>query len=502
MANGSPEMRTGVRQFGATLLGVAVVVILGSGTGWSGQEWWQTGRVDGYPKSTYMTALGYGSTLARAQKDAVATLSRQIDSSIRSHYTESSSRSGMTVTRSVRKTLSVHSHAKLYNVQNIRGRFVADQGNFVAVVGVKRDELVRYLQGRIDNLRATVRSDRSDLSGTEDPMRQIRDLSGVIRAKEKAAFFDRERAAVSGGTPSDAFNVQSDIHRIETLLSRHMTVRIDLRNGCGGTDRFVRHVAGSIQQEVADMGLLVVPSGGQVVIGGTVSARPMRGFSQRYRYFVLHFALSMAAADNTVWGAVDREEKVAGVTVGQAELLAVRQVSRQGVRPLLAGLGSKLFLTSDDPGYVAFPSREPGPPAGPSLSPDGHGCDDFGTGEGAAPGLGAGGGRPTQSSGPGEGYARFVFVSYPRHVHVTNQTGVQAFPNGVMGDAPFTIDLPVRKNVDHAVDAGGIVHTRTRYGPMSYFLFYSKGGFVGKSAQIVAMPGRTETVRIVLTKKP
>lgn len=353
-----------------------MTVVLASPAAWAGDPWWKTGKVSGYPSSQYMTALGYGSTLSRAQKDATRNLSSQIDSNIRSRYNQKSARSGMVVNRSVENAISVRTHAKLYGILNIRGRWVASENSYIAVVGVKRDDLVRYLRGRVDNYRKSISELRADLAGTANPMRQIKDLSGIVRSKEKAAFYDRERAIISGGVPSNRFDTTADIRRIESLLSSHMTVTVSLRNGCGTVDRFVRHVAGSIQQEVTDMGLLVVPSGGQVVIAGTVSARPMGdGFSRRYKYYALHYALTMAASDGTIWGSVVQEHKVAGITPDQAEMLAVRKVGQEGVRPLLQGLRSRLFLSSKDQNYVSFPVQ--GGKGLPAITPSGSDCNDF-----------------------------------------------------------------------------------------------------------------------------
>jgi len=363
-------------KIGGIVLFSVMTVVLSFPAVWAGDPWWKTGKVNGYPSSQYMTALGYGSTLSRAQKDATRNLSAQIDSNIRSRYNQKSTRSGMVVNRSVENAISVRTHAKLYGILNIRGRWVASENSYIAVVGVRRDDLVRYLHGRVDNYRRTISELRSDLAGATNPMRQIKDLSGIVRSKEKAAFYDREMAVISGGVPSNSFDTTADIRRIESLLSRHMTVTVSLRNGCGTQDRFVRHVAGSIQQEVTDMGLLVVPSGGQVVIAGTVSARPMgAGFSRRYKYYALHYALTMAAPDGTIWGSVVQEHKVAGITPDQAEMLAVRRIGHEGVRPLLQGLKSRLFLSSKDQNYVAFPMQ--GGKGLQTTSPSGKDCDDF-----------------------------------------------------------------------------------------------------------------------------
>ncbi|MGC8529244.1 MAG: hypothetical protein ACP5OP_03480 [Leptospirillia bacterium] len=334
----------------------------------------------GYPSKDYLTAIGYGSTLSRARKDAGRNIASQLDSNIHSQYQQTSNRSGMSVSRNVRDALSVKTHAKLYGLQNLRGRFVSGQGSYEAVVGVKREELARYLKGRINNLRTTIKGIKADLSRTPDPMSQIHDLAGLVRAKEKAAFFDRERAVVIGGAPSNTFNVEGDLSRLESLLSRHMTVSVNLKNGCGGSDRFVRHVAAAITDAVTRMGLLVVPSGGQVLIGGTVSVRPMEsGFSRRYKYYVPDYTLTMAAPDGTIWGSRVGEHNVTGLMASQGELLAVRDVAGRGVGPHLAALKSRLFINPGDPRFVAFPSdRENGGSARSSApSSLGHQCDDF-----------------------------------------------------------------------------------------------------------------------------
>lgn len=364
---------------GAILVsGTVVACSVSSGSSaWAGGKWWKSGHVEGYSSKDYLTAVGYGSTLSRAQKDAARNIATQLDSNIHSTYQKNSTRSGMSVSRNVHDALSISTHAKLYGLKNLRGRFVSEQGSYVAAVGIKRDDLARYLRGRINNLRSTIDGLDSDLSGTSDRMRQIHDLAGVIRTKEKAAFFDRELAVVTSGRPSDAFSIEKDLSRIEDLLSKYMTVSVTLKNGCGGTDRFVRHVAGAITESVTHMGLIVVPSGGQIRIGGTVSARPLGPhFSRRYKYYILHYALTMSAPDGSVWGSRVAEHKVAALTHTQAEMLAVRQVSGKGVGPLLEALKSRLFLNPEDPQFVAFPTQgHGGGGSHPVLS--GSNCDDF-----------------------------------------------------------------------------------------------------------------------------
>ncbi len=476
----------------------------GGSPAWAGGKWWKDGHVDGYSQKDYFTAIGYGSTLSRAQKDASRNIATQLDSNIRSQYQQSSNRNGMSVSRSVKDALSIQTHAKLYGLRNIRGRFVSSQGSYVAVVGVKRDDLARYLKGRINNLRTTIDGLSSDLSGTSDRMRQIHDLAGLIRAKEKAAFFDRERAVITGGTPSDAFNVEGDLSRLEDLLSKHMTVSIDLKNGCGGTDRFVRHVAGAITDKVTKMGLLVVPSGGKILIGGTVSARPMEsGFSRRYKYYILHYALTMAAPDGTVWGSRVAEHKVAALTPSQGELLAVRQVADRGVGPLLSALKSRLFLNPGDPQFVAFPADNGGgaSAAGAGASSPGHQCDDF-RGSGNAPAISSqtpqgqvsssnlsasvGGGTLSKKMG------RIILTSIPRGASV-QINGANPFIsqnvmyNSDLGQTPLVLDLPMARS--SGVDPNG--NAVFTWAPVSYNFCFSASGFrLSCTGWVAVYPGR------------
>jgi len=333
-----------------------ILFMFSSESAMAGEKWYETGRSDTVPQSRYLTALGYGSTLDRARKDAAKNLANQIDSDIRSKFEQKTSRNNMAISRSTRDVLSVRTHAKLYGLKNVRGAFVPSQGSYVALVAVVRNDLVRYLKGRIRSCRETISSLRDDLGKTPNPMRRIHDLSGIVRAKERAAFFDREVAAVSGGTPSSRYNPQPEISRIQTLLSREMTVSVSVVNDCGQIDSFARHVRGAVEQEVTRMGLLVVPSGGHIRITGHVSATPLPpGFSRRYRYYVLRYALSMSSPDGTVWGSVADQRKVAGLDPAQAELLASRTVSKKGVGPLLDGLKSRLFLDKSDSRFVSFP---------------------------------------------------------------------------------------------------------------------------------------------------
>ncbi len=343
------------------------------------EHWYETGKISGYPTSKYMTALGYGATLHRARMEAARNLADQIDSDIHSKYEQSTSRDNLSISRTSQSSLTVKTHAKLYGIINIKGTFVSSQGSYVALVGVKRESLVRYLTGRIRSLEKTISQLKDNLDRDSGSMRRIHDLSGIVLAKEKAAFFDREVAVVSEGSPSDKFDSQKEIDQIETLLSRDMTVTVSVVNACGKTDSFARHVRESIEQNVNRMGLLVVPSGGKVRIAGQVSASPMNAqFSRRYRYYILHYALSMSAPDGTVWGSVVRAQKIAGLNPGQAELLASRTVSEKGVGPLLSGLKSRLFMSPGDPQYVSFPSEtSPGSHGGVQTLPPEKICQGF-----------------------------------------------------------------------------------------------------------------------------
>ena len=344
------------------------------------EKWYETGHDGSVPQSRYLSALGYGSTLARARKDAARNLADQIDSDIRSKYEQRTSRQNMTISRSTRDLLSVRTHAKLYGLKNIRGKFLSSQGSYVALVAVKKSDLLRYLRGRIDSERKMIAALRSDLENTSNSMRKIHDLSAIVHAKERAAFFDREVASVSGGRPSGRFGTQHEIDQIESLLSRDMTVSVVVKNDCGRVDPFARHVREAIEQSVTRMGLLVVPSGGRIGVSGHVSATPLPpGFSRRYRYYVLRYAFSLSSPDGTVWGSVVHQRKVAGLDPAQAELMASRTVSDKGVDPLLEGLKSRLFLEKGDPRFVSFPSQAKGltqetkTPASPERF-----CQDFG----------------------------------------------------------------------------------------------------------------------------
>lgn len=483
-----------------------------AGEAHAGGKWWKDGHVDGYSQKDYMTAVGYGSTLSRAQKDAARNIASQLDSNIRSQYEQSSNRSGMSVSRNVKDALAVKTHAKLYGLRNLRGRFVSNQGSYVAVVGIKRADLARYLSGRVNNLRTTIDGINSDLSGTQDRMREIHDLAGLIRAKEKAAFFDRERAVVTGGTPSDAFNVERDYSRLEDLLSKHMTVSVSLQNGCGGTDRFVRHVVGAITDAVTKMGLLVVPSGGQIVIGGTVSARPMEaGFSNRYKYYILHYGLSMAAPDGTVWGSRMAEHKVAALTPSQGELLAVRQVAGRGVGPLISALRSRLFLDPGDPQFVAFPSDSGGKglATASGASAAGHNCDDFGSGNGGAPLLSSAPASSVASPDPSSGgsiapgYGRVIFSSIPRGASVTISNfnpwdrSIAKLINVSLGQTPFSYDLPVVRVLKVGIDANGNPVRRLQYSSVSYTFLFSSQGFSPQIITGLVRPGEVNRLPAV-----
>ncbi len=475
----------------------------------AGEKWWENGRVDGYSPKEYLTAIGYGSTLSRAQKDAVRNLSSQLESNIRSHYRESSNRNGLSVSRHVKDVLSVKTHAKIYGLRNIRGRFVSSQGSYVAVVGVKRSDLSRYLKGRINNLRATIDSLDADLSSTSSTMRQIHDLAGLIRAKERASFFDRERAVITGETPSISYNIEKDLSRLESLLSRSMSVTVSLQNDCGGSDRFVRHVKEAIIEAVSRMGLLVVPSGGQIVIGGQVSARPMESsFSRRYKYYILHYALTIAAPDGTIWGSRIAENKVAALTPSQGELLSVHEISRRGVDPLVNALKSRLFLDPGDPQFVAFPSDGSNGASialGRKSSSSPRICDDFRETLPTVASLPSASSTESSARPMREGMVRVLISSIPQGADVsivgTNPyvRAMDPYQGVSIGTTFFATDLPVYRQETYGVDANNNAIRQVRWMPVVYDMCFSLRGFQRKCHRFLIQPGkvnRLETIRL------
>lgn len=340
---------------------VALVLLSGRGTGQASEKWWETGHLSDYPSKRYMTALGYGQSVRSAQSDAVRSLSQQLSSRIGSSYTQNRESSGMTTHRSVQDVIRIRTKARLVHILFPRTRWVGKQNSYVAFAALDIAKETRYMRGRLRNIKRNIRSLGSSYDTASDPLRRIRLLSEIIRAKEKAALYDREQAILSGGSPSSRFDVSRDISRLERRLAKDATFQVALVNRCGLQDDLTRTVSHHITQSLTREGLVGAPDG-KIRITGQVSSRPMgRHFSRRYIYYGYHYHFTVRGPGGQTWGEIARDGKAAGLTKGQARMMLTRRVSREGVRPLVRGIASRLFYEKGSHRFVALPTGKASP---------------------------------------------------------------------------------------------------------------------------------------------
>ena len=340
---------------------VALVLLFGRGTGQASEKWWETGHLSDYPSKRYMTALGYGQSVRSAQSDAVRSLSQQLSSRIGSSYTQNRESSGMTTHRSVQDVIRIRTKARLVHILFPRTRWVGKQNSYVAFAALDIAKETRYMRGRLRNIKRNIRSLGSSYDTASDPLRRIRLLSEIIRAKEKAALYDREQAILSGGSPSSRFDVSRDISRLERRLAKDATFQVALVNRCGLQDDLTRTVSHHITQSLTREGLVGAPDG-KIRITGQVSSRPMgRHFSRRYIYYGYHYHFTVRGPGGQTWGEIARDGKAAGLTKGQARMMLTRRVSREGVRPLVRGIASRLFYEKGSHRFVALPTGKASP---------------------------------------------------------------------------------------------------------------------------------------------
>ena len=340
---------------------VALVILFGRGTGQASEKWWETGHLSDYPSKRYMTALGYGQSVRSAQSDAVRSLSQQLSSRIGSSYTQNRESSGMTTHRSVQDVIRIRTKARLVHILFPRTRWVGKQNSYVAFAALDIAKETRYMRGRLRNIKRNIRSLGSSYDTASDPLQRIRLLSEIIRAKEKAALYDREQAILSGGSPSSRFDVSRDISRLERRLAKDATFQVALVNRCGLQDDLTRTVSHHITQSLTREGLVGAPDG-KIRITGQVSSRPMgRHFSRRYIYYGYHYHFTVRGPGGQTWGEIARDGKAAGLTKGQARMMLTRRVSREGVRPLVRGIASRLFYEKGSHRFVALPTGKGSP---------------------------------------------------------------------------------------------------------------------------------------------
>ncbi|AIA31909.1 LPP20 family lipoprotein [Leptospirillum ferriphilum] len=333
----------------------ALLFLLNGGTGRASEKWWETGHLSDYPSKRYMTALGYGQSVRSAQSDAVRSLSQQLSARIGSSYTQNRETSGLTTRRSVKDVIRIRTKTRLVHILFPRTRWVGSQNSYVAFAALDIEKETRYLRGRVRNIERNLRALESSYESASDPFLRIRLLSEIVRTKEKAALYDREQAILSGGSPSSRFDVRRDVSRLERLLARDATFQVDLVNRCGQKDSLTRTVSHHLTQALTGEGL-VGASNGKIRITGEVSARPMgRHFSRRYIYYGYHYHFTVRGPGGETWGEVARDGKAAGLTKDQARMMLTRRVSREGVRPLVKGIASRLFYQKGSHRFVALP---------------------------------------------------------------------------------------------------------------------------------------------------
>ena len=321
---------------------LALVLLLSERTGQASEKWWETGHLPDYPSKRYMTALGYGQSVRSAQSDAVRSLSQQLSARIGSSYTQNRETSGLTTHRSVQDVIRIRTRARLVHILFPRTRWVGSQNSYVAFAALDIEKETRYLRGRVRNIERNLRSLNSSYDAASDPLQRIRLLSEIVRTKEKAALYDREQAILSGGSPSSRFDVRRDVSRLERLLARDATFQVVLVNRCGQKDDLTRTVSHNITQALTREGLVGAPNG-KIRITGQVTSRPMgRHFSRRYIYYGYHYHFTVRGPGGQTWGEVAQDGKAAGLTKDQARMMLTRRVSREGVRPLVRGISSRL----------------------------------------------------------------------------------------------------------------------------------------------------------------
>lgn len=326
-------------------------------------KWWETGQLSGYPSNRYMTALGYGQTIQSAQNDAIRSLSQQLSAKIGTNYRQIRRTSGMTTRRSVRDVIDIKTKSKLVNITFPKTRWSKSQNNYVALAALDIPRETRYLEGRVHNLERNIRSLRNAYNSASDPLRQIRILSQIIREKEEAALFDREQAILSGHSPSSQFDVDRDVSLLENRLARDATFTVSVVGRCQTKDALSKTVSDHLTEGLTRQGLLGTPNG-KILITGQISSRPMgEDFSRRYVYYAYHYHFTVRGPDGQIWGEVAHDGKAAGITSSQARMMLSRRIARDGVRPLVKGITSRLFYRKGSRRFVALP-RGRGPGAG------------------------------------------------------------------------------------------------------------------------------------------
>ncbi len=338
-----------MRGFGKGRLGFWLVLWMavlsgcmsGAGSARTDGRWWETGLSPAYPRSTYLTASGFGSSVNRAKDDALKNLSSALRAKVQSRTVLLRNRTNDSLSVRSEERLSVRTDEVLRNVFYPKVKFSSRQNGYYALAVLNRQKEAMALMSEVNHLRLQVLTLREQLSGVSDPIRKIRFLRKMVRLGLDARQKDAERAALGGGSMLVTSELEQDQSELQHLMNQSLTYSLQL----GGDQDADRVLAGDLMKSLSQKGFRQVPQGGGMEFRGTIRSRvlsPEPG--SPYLILSFHADLSVVnpASGQVIWSDQDAG-RVRGLDPSQARRLMEIRLRRRLIRPAVLRVENYLF---------------------------------------------------------------------------------------------------------------------------------------------------------------
>ncbi|MHB8422416.1 MAG: LPP20 family lipoprotein [Leptospirales bacterium] len=337
----------GFRKRGGGIWIVFLMVVLsgcmtGSRPG-SSQEghWWETGLSPDYPRSTYLTASGFGSSVNRARNDALKNLSQTLRAKVQSRTILLRNRTDASLSVHDEEKLSVRTDEVLRNVFYPKVRFFPRQNGYYALAVLNRQKEAMALMSEVNHLKLQVLTLREQMTGVSDPIQQIRFLKKMVSLGIEARRKDAERAALGGGSMLMSNGLERDRSNLQHLMNQFLTYSVQF----GGNRKEGSSLKGDLLKSLSRKGFRQVPVGGRIAFHGKVRSRllpPEPG--SPYLILAFHADLSVVNPANgqVIWSEQDIG-RVRGLDPSQARMLLEERLKRRLVRPAVHRLEDYLF---------------------------------------------------------------------------------------------------------------------------------------------------------------
>jgi len=210
-------------------------ILAGCATSSSNGAWWETGMSSSYPRSTYLTASGFGSSVDRAKSDAMKNLSGIIRSKVKSQSVSIRTESDTTQHFLRREHLDVSTDEVLKGVYFPKVQFDSHQNGYYALAVLNRKKATQALSSELSSLRLRILSKKTQLEGVSDPVHQARFLVRIIEIEKKAVKKSQELSGLSGMHPILGFSIGDDSEKLMNLFSKYLTFAVHITGDTYGS---------------------------------------------------------------------------------------------------------------------------------------------------------------------------------------------------------------------------------------------------------------------------